>query len=330
MCVRDEVDKRNANNIKNIVSNYPIILSTYINSLSNRTSYTKLVYSRYMSHFLDYLRDEIKIDINNNDDYKKVKPMDVGMYLEKIKYNNDGTEKSISYMNVQLAAIKGFFEFLFDNEIILNNPCKKMKAIKDNRIHDITVITDEDYKIMLDNIKNGVGNHRARALQKKWVNRDIAMLTLGVTTGLRVSAIVGINIDDIDFNNNTVRIIEKGNREKIVILGSKAIKDIKKWITDRKKIADKKEQALFICKTGKRMSTVSVEERFRKIAKGTGKKITPHKMRATCATRLYEATGDIYLVQDQLGHKNIENTKKYAKVSEKRKMEAANILNDIF
>ena len=233
-------------------------------------------------------------------------------------------------MNVQLAAIKGFFEFLFDNEIILNNPCKKMKAIKDNRIHDITVITDEDYKIMLDNIKNGVGNHRARALQKKWVNRDIAMLTLGVTTGLRVSAIVGINIDDIDFNNNTVRIIEKGNREKIVILGSKAIKDIKKWITDRKKIADKKEQALFICKTGKRMSTVSVEERFRKIAKGTGKKITPHKMRATCATRLYEATGDIYLVQDQLGHKNIENTKKYAKVSEKRKMEAANILNDIF
>ena len=69
MCVRDEVDKRNANNIKNIVSNYPIILSTYINSLSNRTSYTKLVYSRYMSHFLDYLRDEIKIDIEYDGSY---------------------------------------------------------------------------------------------------------------------------------------------------------------------------------------------------------------------------------------------------------------------
>ena len=78
------------------------------------------------------------------------------------------------------------------------------------------------------------------------------------------------------------------------------------------------------------MSVDAVEKRFVQIAEGTGKKLTPHKMRATCATRLYEQTGDIYLVQQQLGHKNIKNTERYAKVSDQKMTEAANILNNLF
>lgn len=330
MCARDNVDKRNLETTRRVLKGYPKILSDYINSLTNKTSYTKMVYARYVGYFLDYIKTEYKLNVDKNNNYSKIKPMNINTYMEHIKYDDNGNEKSISYRNVQLAAIKGFFEFLEDNDIIETSPCRNIKAPKDNKIHEIITITDEDYKIMINNIKKGVGNHRARAMQKKWINRDLALLTLGLTTGLRLSAIVGIDIDDIDFVNRTVFTTEKGDRQKETILGDQAINMIIAWMRDRKRMVNDDEKALFICKTGKRMSTVAVEERFRQIAEGTGKKITPHKMRATCATKLYEKTGDIYLVQAQLGHKNIENTKKYAKVSDNKLKAAANILNDIF
>ena len=330
MGARDDVDNKNLKTMKQILNKYPDILTDYINGMIDKTSYTKLVYSRYVGYFLDYILNRYKLNLYDDNSYKMIKPMYVNTYMENIRYNDDGSEKSVSYRNVQLAAIKGFFEFLEDNNIVEKNPCKNIKAPKDKKIHEIITISKQDYQIMVNNIKNGVGNDKAKAIQKKWINRDMALLILGLTTGIRLSAIVGIDIQDIDLENGILNITEKGNQEKKIILGVQAVDAIKKWIRDRKKIASKEENALFICKTGKRISTVAVEERFRKIAQGTGKKITPHKMRATCATTLYEKTGDIYLVQAQLGHKNIENTKRYAKVSDSKLKEAANVLNNIY
>lgn len=330
MNARQEVDKKNIKTMRNILSNCPDIVTDYINSLTNKTTYTKLVYARYMKLFVDYINVKFKFDINNPKAYKKIKPMDISSYIETIKYTEEGAEKSASYVNAQLAAIKGFFEFLELNDMIPVNPCRKIKQIKDQKIHEITVITDEDFLIMLKNIQNGTGNHKARAIQKKWINRDVALLMLGLTTGLRISAIVGINVDDVDFKKKYIIVTEKGNKQNKILIGDKTIEFLKLWLDDRNKYVNKDERALFVCKTGKRMSVDAVEKRFVQIAEGTGKKITPHKMRATCATRLYEQTGDIYLVQQQLGHKNIKNTERYAKVSEQKMAEAANILNNIF
>lgn len=330
MSARKEIDRKNLKTVKDVAKNYPSIVEDYINSLTNKTSYTKVVYARYVGHFFDYINARFKYGIDDPNNFKKIKPMDIGTYIENIKYNDDGTEKSASYINAQIAAIKGFFEFLELNEIIKNNPCRKIKQLKDQKIHEITVITDEDLLIMLKNIQNGIGNHKARAIQKKWINRDVALLMLGLTTGLRISAIVGINVDDINLKKKYIVVTEKGNKQKKIMIGDKTIQFLKLWIEDRDKYVKANEKALFICKTGERMSAHAVERRFVQIAEGTGKKITPHKMRATCATRLYEKTGDIYLVQQQLGHKSIKNTERYAKVSDQKMVEAAKILNDTF
>lgn len=330
MCARNDVDKKNICTTNKILNNHPIILADYINSLTNKTSYTKMIYARHVGNFLKYISEKYTLDMGNITNYANIKPMYINAYIEDMKYTNEGTEKSISYRNVQLAAVKGFFEFLEDNTIIDKNPCKKIKLTKDNKIHEIITITQEDYDIMVSNIVNGVGNHRARAMQKKWINRDMALLTLGLTTGLRISAIVGIDIDDIDFAKEKVRITEKGDRQKEILLGKQTLNLISKWIEDRNSMVNTNEKALFICKTGKRITPMAVEDRFRQISEGTGKKITPHKMRATCATTLYEKTGDIYLVQAQLGHKNIENTKRYAKVSDAKMKKAANILDSLY
>lgn len=330
MSIRKEVDQKNEEKIYKLLENQPDLLRKYVISVGDRTSYTKVAYVRHISHFLTYMNKELKYDNNKISDYLKVKPMDISSYMESIKYDESGNKKSATYYNTQLAAIKSFFEFLMYNNIIENNPCDKVKKAKDNKEREIVTITDDDLDIMINNIKNGVGNHRAKAIQKKWVTRDIALLTMGLTTGLRISAIVGIDIDDINFDEKYLVVTEKGDIEKKIYLGDRTIKALKDWINDRQFMVDSNVRALFLSKNYKRISTTAVQERFRKISEDTGKHITPHKMRATCATRLYEETGDIYLVQQQLGHKSIKNTERYAKVSDERKIKAANILDSLY
>lgn len=331
MYARDDVDKKNMEITERIISKYPIEVTEYINSLSRKTSYTKMVYARYVVNFLKYVEQTLKLKCEDQHIYEQIKPMHINSYVEMMRYNKDGKEKAATYIVAHLAAIKGFFNFLCQNDIISKNPCNTIESPKDNKEHEIVTISEDDLDILIYNIKNGVGNAKAKAIQKKWINRDIAILMLGVTTGLRVSAIVGIDIDDINIEEHYITVTEKGNIQKRIYVGDKTMNILIGWIMDRKQIINNdNEKALFICQGNHRMSVRAVENRFKAISKETGKRLTPHKMRATCATRLYEQTGDIYLVQQQLGHKNIENTKRYAKVSESRKREAANILDSLY
>lgn len=324
MCAREEVDKKNMDAINKITKSYPIELKKYINSLARKTTYTKKAYAYYVSCFLDYLKE------NNGDyDYNKVKPMDIDSYMENIRCYENGKEKSAMYRAAQLAAISGFFKFLRKNDIIKSNPCENVEVPKDNEIKEIITIENDDLDVMIKNIKKGVGTHKARSTQKKWINRDIALITLGISTGLRIGAIVGIDIDDINFEEKIIYVTEKGNIKKEIFIGTKTAKIIKDWIDEREKLANDNEKALFICQGGKRISVRTVQDRFKKISEGTGKNITPHKMRATCATKLLEKTGNIYLVKDQLGHKNISSTEHYAKNSNEAKRRAAELLDNL-
>ena len=330
MCSRNEIDKKNNETIKRIAKKYPNILLKYINSLSRKTSYTKMAYIRYIGDFLNYMNSNLIYDIYDLEQYKNIKPMDIDDYMEFIRYKKEGKEKSGMYRAAHLAAINSFFKFLQKNQLISSNPCDTIETPKDKNEHIITTITNEDLEIIINNIKNGIGSQKAKSTQKKWQNRDIALITLGLSTGLRIGAIVGIDINDIDFKNKCINVIEKGDINKKIYIGTNTIKVLKEWIKDRKQFVDDSEPALFICQGNRRISVRSVEKKFKAISEQTGKRLTPHKMRATCATRLYEQTGDIYLVQQQLGHKSIENTKRYAKVSEERKRTAANILDTLY
>lgn len=331
MCARDIIDEKNIKTVEKILESYPKEIKKYIDSMSSKTSYTKMVYSRYIINFLNYIKKECNLDINIINNYKKIKPMNIDSYMENIRYKKNGEEKSATFRAANLAALKGFFKFLLINDIIESNPCQYTEIPKDNKEHDIITISDNDYNIMINNIKNGVGNERAKSLQQKWINRDIAILTLGITTGLRISAIVGIDLNDINLLEKYIIVTEKGNIQKKIYIGDKTIDSIKKWLIDRRRLnISDDESALFIGRGNSRISVRAIENRFKAISKSTGKAITPHKMRATCATRLYELTGDIYSVQNQLGHKNIKNTQRYAKISDERKIEISTILDNIF
>ena len=328
MCARDTVDKNNMLKATDICNNHKDVLY-YINSLGKKTSFTKKSYAYYTCKFLDYITANKGITFNNTENYSKILPMDIDMYMESIRYNEDGKEKSGTYRCANLAAIHGFFKFLKRNRYIQVDPCEEIETPKDNNIHEITTINSDDLSIIMENIKNGVGSKKAKSTQKKWQERDIALITLGMTTGLRVGAIVGLDVDDINFEEHTIVVTEKGDVQRKIYIGDKTIYALNNWLNARKKMEVVDSNALFIAQGGRRIATRTVQDLMKRLTNGTQKRITPHKMRATCATKLYEATGDIYLVQQQLGHKNIENTKRYTCVGEDKKIRSAQILDSL-
>ena len=153
---------------------------------------------------------------------------------------------------------------------------------------------------------------------------------MGISTGLRVSAITQINLEDIDFQNNIINVIEKGNKYRTIYFGDNLKTKLSLWMNDREKYySDVDTNALFISRKKNRISVSAVEDLLQKYTHNINKKITPHKLRATCATNLYKKTRDIYLVANQLGHANIATTKIYTDIDNESKLKAVEILDNI-
>jgi site-specific recombinase XerD len=225
-------------------------------------------------------------------------------------------------INARLSAIISFFAFLIENDIIDKNPCSKVKKIKKEKEESVVYLSKPEIKRIKKYLLEG-------NKKNNFAKRDYCLFALGVRLGLRISAILNIDIDDIDFTNKTITVIEKGNITKNVVFGEDTAEIIKMWLKARSNIINDDNKALFISAKRNRMSVRAAERVIEDCGNYIGKHISPHKLRSTCAMNLYNKTGDIYLVQQQLGHKNIQNTMIYAKASDERKREAANILDNL-
>ena len=327
---RKEQELKKENKINKMLVGKPDILRSYSYSFGSKEITTKKAYIGYVITFMNYLKDEINLDIYDIETYKNIRPSHINMFMEYIRYTN-GKENGASIRATKLYAISNFFEFLINDGYLEHNPCQKIEPPKNNIEREIVDMEVDEIRLLEENIKNGVGSHRSKVRNKKWVNRDLAIIMLGCSTGLRVSAIIQINIEDINFDQHKIYVIEKGGVGKYMYIGHKVEEQIRKWIEDRKEIMNNNQcPALFVSNQKRRMTTESVRQLLKRNTYNINKNITPHKMRATCATRLYEKTGDLYIVQHQLGHKSINNTKIYAKVSDNRKKEAADILDSLY
>ena len=157
-------------------------------------------------------------------------------------------------------------------------------------------------------------------------------MTLLLGTGIRVSECVGLDVTDIDFNTNGIRVIRKGGSEMIVYFGDEVEKALKDYINGSRKLVNPQEgheKALFYSTQRRRIGVKAVENLVKKYSRQVTplKKITPHKLRSTYGTTLYQETGDIYLVADVLGHKDVNTTRKhYAAQDESRRRSAASVV----
>lgn len=320
MTGRQEHNMKIEKSISEILTGAPQLIIDYSYNFGSKTEKTKEAYIRYVLKFFEFF---------NGKDILGLKKSDINRYMDSLRYREDGTERSASFRTAMLAAIRDFYQFLVDEEKIENNPCASVKPPHDLSEKEVVAMTPEEIKTVISNIENGVGSARERARSRSWRNRDLAIVMLGCTTGLRCSAITEINIEDIDFTNNIIKVIEKGNKGRFINVGTKTMTVISDWIEDRKSKKTNGTDALFISNQGQRISQKAIQHLIKKYTYNIDKHITPHKMRSSCATNLYEKTGDIYLVQEVLGHKNIANTRRYARASEAKKQQAAAILDGL-
>ena len=182
---------------------------------------------------------------------------------------------------------------------------------------------------LLDEVESGENlTERQRKYHDKTRQRDLALMTLLLGTGIRVSECVGLDMEDVDFRNNGIRIHRKGGAEVVVYFGEEVRTALLDYMVERQKITaeDGSVHALFLSMQNRRIGVRSVENLVKKYAKlvTSLKHITPHKLRSTYGTSLYRETGDIYLVADVLGHKDVNTTRKhYAALDDERRRSAA-------
>lgn len=331
------------NNLKlrKMLKELPPFCLSFFRGIENTTSSrTRIAYAYDLGIFFNFIKD-------NNPEYKnidikdfhieildKITVSDIEEYLEYLKiYSKDDSEHINKERGIKrkLSSLKSFYNYFFCNELIKDNPPAKVKIPK---MHDkeIVRLDVDEVALLLDEVESGNKlSARQKAFHNKTKLRDIAILTLLLGTGIRVSECVGIDIKDIDFKNSGIKIRRKGGYETIIYFSNEVELALLDYLEYRNDIitASGHEDALFLSLQNKRINVRSVENLVKKYSSlvTTMKNITPHKLRSTYGTSLYKATGDIYLVADVLGHKDVNTTRKhYAAIEDERRKNARNII----
>ena len=257
---------------------------------------------------------------------------DIEEYLEYISYYHKDSREITNEergKSRKLASLRSFYNYFYQTEQIEKNPAILIPMPKLHQKEIVRLDTDE-VAILLDQVEDGTNLTKSqKKYHEKTKTRDTALLTLLLGTGIRVSECVGLDMEDVDFKNNGIKIRRKGGYETVVYFGKEVEQALLEYIEQRKHTIPLSghEHALFLSMQNRRITVRAVENLVKKYASNvtTLKKITPHKLRSTYGTSLYRETGDIYLVADVLGHKDVNTTRKhYAALEDERKRKAAN------
>ena len=270
------------------------------------------------------------------DDLERLQPVDIEEYLEYLKLYTDvdgklhtNTEQGL---HRKLAALRSFFAYYYKRERIQSNPTLIVDMPKLHK-KEITRLDYDEVAELLDYVEHG--GEQMSGMKKVYFEknkeRNLALFTLLLGTGIRVSECVGLDLEDIDFKNNGLKVHRKGGYEAIVYFGDEVAEALMDYMNEREKVipVEGSANALFLSMQKKRISVRSVENLVKKYSQlvTTLKNITPHKLRSTYGTTLYQETGDIYLVADVLGHKDVNTTRKhYAAQADERRRQAAKVV----
>lgn len=266
-------------------------------------------------------------------DLDQLQPVDIEEYLEYLKYYTyDGQVFTNDERGIKrkFASLRSFFLYYQKRDLLRHNPTVVVDMPK---LHDREIIRldADEASDLLELVEHG-GDHLSgmkKVYYEKNKQRNIAIFTLFLGTGIRVSECVGLDIEDVDFKNNRIRIIRKGGKEEYVYFGEEVANALKSYITEERvhvKPREGHEHALFYSIQKRRISVQAIENLVNEYTSQitSFKHITPHKLRSTYGTALYQQTGDIYLVAEVLGHNDVNTTRKhYAAMDDEQKRSAA-------
>lgn len=338
----DEQNRQNILKMRAVLETLPGFCKLFFRGIEEYTSSrTRLAYAYDIRLFFEYLHENNavcnKMEITEYplsllDDIKR---MDIEEYLQYMSlYQKAGKDISNEERGKarKLAALRSFYNYFYQNEMISTNPAALVPLPK---LHEKEIIRLEpnEVAILLDQVEDGTKlTKKELEYHKKTKLRDVALLTLLLGTGIRVSECVGLDISDVNFEVDGIKIRRKGGYEAIIYFGEEVETALLDYLEERNHIipAEGHENALFLSLQNRRMAVRSVENLVKKYSSRvtTLKKITPHKLRSTYGTTLYQESGDIYLVADVLGHRDVNTTRKhYAAQEDERRRKAAKMVH---
>ena len=336
-----EQDIRNTKKMRGILDELPRFCRQYFRGIEESTSArTRLAYAYDLRVFFEFIENEnTAMKGTAIKDYpisilEQIGKEDIEEFLEYLTYYEKGDQiftNDARGKARKLSAVRSMFKYFYTSEILARDVTALVPLPK---LHEKPIIRldADEVNDMLDKADTGaqLTKNQLRFHDKTRL-RDIALLTLLLGTGIRVSECVGLDLEDIDFKEKGIRVHRKGGYESIVYFGDEVETALKDYLEQRMQIIPKEghEKALFLSLQNRRITVRAVENLVKKYAglATSLKKITPHKLRSTYGTSLYRATGDIYLVADVLGHKDVNTTRKhYAAIEEDRRKSARNIV----
>ena len=285
-------------------------LSSFEDFLSSERNYSKHTLKAYIADIKEFglvLKDMGLISADNGEiDFAHMDETPIRTFISRLY----GKNKRVS-ISRKLASIRTFFEFLIRNGTIKSNPAKLVPTPKGEKRLPTFLTVDEVVKLV-----------ETPGSENVYESRDRAILELLYSCGLRVSELVGINLNNLDLISMSVKVLGKGNKERMVPLGSKACTAIKTYLRQRLDLKPE-DDYLFVNSRGGRLSTRSIDRIIKKYAaiSGIPKNISPHVLRHTFATHLLGGGADLRAIQEMLGHKSLSTTQRYTHISIEKIME---------
>ena len=309
----------------------------FIGVESRTTPLTRLAYAYDLRIFFDYLLSYVRefrsftFDTFGLAELDKINQTHIESFLEYLnyyKYNGKEYKNDERGKARKLSTIRSFFKYFFNKGKLSSNIASKVPTPK---LHDKEIIRLETEEVhqLLNEVEDGYAlSDRQQSYHKKTGLRDFAIVTLLLGTGIRISECVGLDIDDLDFKNNSFTVTRKGGNRKILYFPTEVVDALRQYLEEDRLAADTDSPALFLSLQKKRITVRAVEILVKKYTKSVTplKKITPHKLRSTYGTNLYHRTNDIFVVAEALGHRDVNTTKKhYAAMSEEILKNAARV-----
>lgn len=346
---RAQVDAARIMQIRAICRELPQACADFLNGVAMTTgTFTRLAYAidlRTFFHFLQAERvafAEKKLTLMTDEDLARLTQSDLTAYTEYLTYyvpeNENDSESDAPIKPLvnhalsikrKLCAVRALYDFLFKAGRIPSNVTLLVDLPK---IHEKPIIrlNQEEMRRMLYQAETGASmTTQQKRFQKITAKRDFALLSLFLGTGIRVSECVGIDLADIDLENNAFLVTRKGGNQVVLYFPPEVAEALADYMEERKTIEPLPghEEALFLSLQRRRMTQRAIQmlvKKYAAIAAPLKARISPHKLRSTFATNLYNATGDIYLVADVLGHSSVDTTRKhYADMTDQRRRMAA-------
>lgn len=324
---------------RSVLRELPDVCSDFIRAIEPTTQpLTRYAYACDLKLFFNYLITEsprfadLRPESISTRDLDAITARDLRMYMEYlglyIKGDSEITNAELGKMR-KLASLRSFYKFMFKNSLISADVAQLIDMPKRREKPIIRLEIDEVAR-MLDLVESGEAmSERQKSYNQHTRIRDLAILTLFLDTGIRVSELVGINISDVDFSINGFLVTRKGGNQTILYFSDEVEEALKDYLKIRREIAavPGDEDALFLSLQNRRISVRAVQVMVKKYATQAAplkKHLSPHKLRSTFGTNLYHETGDIYLVADVLGHSDVNTTRRhYAAMSDDRRRMAA-------